>query len=267
MSSPTKVVVSSVVQTLNSQPHTVIFKGRRDNTKQDVTISWSSYRTCSFGQELNVDIKWSNRGGPKNYRNMYPVESEFRQYIRKSSRERRPSPTGIERGVNKELVDWFHKRIMNPDTIDTMSIDLKILARGPCTNSRRFTAYNINGSKFQTLAREEGLKTQNSGVFLTTKTSCVASSIDGNFRLAELPYFGNLEYIIEINYNGHFKVVLFKWKWVDTTRDRGYQKDRWNLNCVNFDILIHTGEREEHEPYIEASQSQMVYYVDDIINK
>ncbi|PHT51605.1 Retrovirus-related Pol polyprotein from transposon TNT 1-94 [Capsicum baccatum] len=134
-----------------------------------------------------------------------PFVDKFRQHIRRSSRERRPSPTGMERRVNKEFVDWFHKRIMNPDTIDTMSIDLKILARGPCTNSRRFTAYVINGSKFQTLAREEGLKTQNSGVFLTSKTSCVASSIDGNFRLAELPYFGNLEYIIEIDYNGHFK--------------------------------------------------------------
>nr|XP_009782047.1 PREDICTED: uncharacterized protein LOC104230850 [Nicotiana sylvestris] len=150
-----------------------------------------------------------------------PFVDEFRQYIRRSSR-RRPSPTEIERRVNKEFVDWFQKRIMNPDTIDTMSIDLKFLARGPSVVARRFTAYNINGSKFRTLAREEGLRTQNSGVFLTSKTSCVASSIDGNLRRADLPYYGK---------------------------------------------LIHTGEREEHEPYIEASQAQMVYYVDDVVNK
>ena len=31
--------------------------------------------------------------------------------------------------------------------------------------------------------------------------------------------------------------------------------------------MIHTGEREEHETYIEASQAQMVYYVDDVVNK
>ncbi|KAH0679265.1 hypothetical protein KY284_020350 [Solanum tuberosum] len=84
---------------------------------------------------------------------------------------------------------------------------------------------------------------------------------------AEIPCYGKLEDIIEINYNGRFKVVLFKCKWADTTRDRGYQKDRWNLNCVNFDKLIHTGEREEYEPYIEASQAQLVFYVDDIVNK
>ncbi|XP_015166236.1 uncharacterized protein [Solanum tuberosum] len=196
-----------------------------------------------------------------------PFVDEFREYIMRSSRERRPSPTEIERRVNKEFVDWFQKQIMNQDTIDTMSIDLKFLARGPSVNARRFTAYNINGSKFRTLAREEGLKTQNSGVFLTSKTSCVASSVDGNLRQAELPYYGKLEDIIEINYNGRFKVVLFKCKWADTTRDRGYQKDRWNFNCVNFYRLIHIGEREEHEPYIEASQAQTVYYVDDIVNK
>ncbi|KAG5618649.1 hypothetical protein H5410_018473 [Solanum commersonii] len=75
--------------------------------------------------------------------------SEFREYIKRSSRGRRPSPTEIERRVNKEFVDWFQKRIMNQDTIDTMSIDLKFLARGPSVNARRFTAYNINGSKFE----------------------------------------------------------------------------------------------------------------------
>ena len=53
----------------------------------------------------------------------------------------------------------------------------------------------------------------------------------------------------------------------DTTRDRGYTKDPWNFNCGNFDRLIHTGQCEEHESYIEASQAQMVCYVDDVVNK
>ena len=76
-----------------------------------------------------------------------------------------------------------------------------------------------------------------------------------------------MEDIIEINYYGRFSVILYKCKWVDTTRDRGYKKDCWNFNCVNFDRLIHIGDREEHEPYIEASQAQMVYYVDDVVNE
>ncbi|KAH0776359.1 hypothetical protein KY290_007770 [Solanum tuberosum] len=102
-----------------------------------------------------------------------------------------------------------------------MSINFKFLARGPSVNARRITVYNINGSRFQTLAQEEGLETQNKGVFLTSKTSCVASSVDKNLRQVELPYYGKLEDIIEINYNGRFRVVLFKSKWANTSRDRG----------------------------------------------
>ena len=156
---------------------------------------------------------------------------------------------------------------MNPETTNTMSNDLKFLARGPLENANRFIAYNINGFKFQTLTRDEGLRTQNSGVFLTSNTACVSSSVVRNLRQADLSYYGKLEDIIKLIYYGQFKVVLFKCKWADITQERGYKKDQWNFNYVNFDRLIHIGDREEHEPYILASQAQMVYYVDDVVNK
>lgn len=76
-----------------------------------------------------------------------------------------------------------------------------------------------------------------------------------------------LEDIIELNYYGQFRVTLFKCKWADTTRDRGFRKDAWGFTSVNFSHSIHTGDREAHEPYIEASQAQMVYYVNDEVNK
>jgi len=43
--------------------------------------------------------------------------------------------------------------------------------------------------------------------------------------------------------------------------------DNWKFNCVNFDRLIHIGDREEHDPYIEASQAQMVYYIEHVVNE
>ncbi|XP_060170410.1 uncharacterized protein LOC132601328 [Lycium barbarum] len=192
------------------------------------------------------------------------LRSEFRDHIRRSSRGRRKLlPTEIEKRVNKEFPDWFLKRIMNPDIANTISTDLEFLARGPMTNARRFTAYNINGFKFRTLSREQGSKTQNSGVFLTSGTSCIASNADRYARQADLPYYGKVEDIIELNYYGRFRVCLFKYQWADTTRSRGFKRDAWNFNCVNFSRLIHTGDREDHDPYIEASQANMVYYVDD----
>ncbi|XP_049389030.1 uncharacterized protein LOC125853389 [Solanum stenotomum] len=86
-------------------------------------------------------------------------------------------------------------------------------------------------------------------------------------RQEDLPYYGKLEEIIELNYYGRFRVILFKCLWADTTRNRGYKPDAWKFNCVNFSKLIHTGDREDHDPYIEASQANMVYYVDDETDK
>lgn len=156
---------------------------------------------------------------------------------------------------------------MNPDISSSVSNDIKYLAQGPTPHARRFSAFNVNGFKFRTISREHGLKTQNSGVFLTSTTSCIASNTDRNIREADWPYYGKLEDIIELNYFGHFKVTLFKCKWADTTRDRGFFKDPWGFDCINFSRLIHIGDHEEHDPYIEASQAEMVYYVNDEENK
>ena len=151
------------------------------------------------------------------------------------------------------------------DVISSVSNELKHLAQGPQSQARRFSAFNVNGYKYRTVAREEGLKTQNSGVFMTSTTNCVSSHQDANGEDADLPYYGKLLDIIELNYYGKF-VTLFKCMWADTTSNRGLRKDAWGFNVVNFNRLIHTGEREEHEPFIYASQAQMVYYVEDHVN-
>ncbi|XP_052732446.1 uncharacterized protein LOC128196244 [Vigna angularis] len=246
-------------------------------------------------------VEEAKLGGPVHYRYMYPIERELghlKTFVRNKAQPEGSIAEGylaeesltfcsryiedIETRFNRQRrvcdnpndnecfvssIFPLGGKIMNPETINSMSTDLKFLARGPLDNARRFTAYNINGFKFRTLTRDEGLRTQNSGVFLTSNTTCVSSTVDRNLRQADLSYDGKLEDIIELNYYGRFKVVLFKCKWVDTTRERGYKKDQWNFNCVNFDRLIHIGNREEHEPYIEASQAQMVYYVDDVVNE
>ena len=82
-----------------------------------------------------------------------------------------------------------------------------------------------------------------------------------------MAYYEKLEDIIELNYYGNFKVTLFKCKWADTTKDRRFKKDPWGFNCINFSWLIHIGNREQNDPYIEASQAEMVYFVNDEVNK
>ncbi|RDY06304.1 hypothetical protein CR513_09722, partial [Mucuna pruriens] len=188
--------------------------------------------------------------------------SEFKTFTKRKTRNRRLSATQLEKIVSKEFAYWFLHRVTNPYITDVVPNEIKYLARGPMAIARRYTAYNINGYKFRTMGRDEGLKTQNNGVFLTSSTSCVASQVDANLRLVDLPYYGKLEDIIELNYYGFLKVILFRCKWADTTRPRGFRKDAWQFTSVNFSHCIHTD-----GPYIEASQAQMVYYVDDEVNK
>jgi len=104
------------------------------------------------------------------------------------------------------------------------------------------------------------LKTQNSGVCVTSETRCYASAKDGNVALADLLYYGKLVDIIELNYYGHFRVVLFKCQWASPN---GITQDEFKFNLVNFSRLIHTGNLEDDEPYILASHARMVFYVDD----
>ncbi|KAI5675496.1 hypothetical protein M9H77_06446 [Catharanthus roseus] len=189
------------------------------------------------------------------YEAVKPFIDEFRDHIKRRSKRRKPSATEVEKRVYKEFSDWFRKRIMNPNLENTVSTDLKFLARGPMLQATRYMGYNINGFKFRTLSREQGLKTQNCGVFLISATSCVASSFDRNMRITDLPYYGKLEDIIELNYHRCF------------TRDRGYKRGSWNFNCVSFDRLIHTSQHEDHDPYVIASQKQMVYYVEEESDK
>jgi len=43
--------------------------------------------------------------------------------------------------------------------------------------------------------------------------------------------------------------------------------DDFGFTLVSFSRLIHTGDNDDDEPYIHASEAQMVYYVEDELDK
>ncbi|KAM3290146.1 hypothetical protein P3S67_018435 [Capsicum chacoense] len=67
---------------------------------------------------------------------------------------------------------------------------------------------------------------------------------------ANLPYYRKLEDIVELNYYGKFRIVIFKYQWADTTQNRGFKIDAWKFNFVNLSKLIHTSDRVDNDPYI-----------------
>ncbi|KAK5846045.1 hypothetical protein PVK06_002311 [Gossypium arboreum] len=78
-----------------------------------------------------------------------------------------------------------------------------------------------------------------------------------------MEYYGLLTDIIELDYYGKWKVVLFQCDWVDVNTARGIKSDQFGFTMVNFSQLIHTGEQLINEPYVFSSQLKQVFYSKD----
>lgn len=112
----------------------------------------------------------------------------------------------------------------------------------------RYSGYIVNGFRFHTYKREIRRQTQNSGVI-----------VKGDEESGGSEYFGVLTDILELEYGGRNKIVLFKCDWWDTYNEgRGYKKEANGLTFVNTTRHLAT-----NEPYVLASQVEQVYYIQD----
>ena len=111
-----------------------------------------------------------------------------------------------ERNHSRNFVDWFKEKVKSIEVPN----HLRWLTKGPNTLAKWYTGYFINGYLFHTMTRDAPLKTQNSGTTLSATTGSFASTMDQNPIDGEVFYYGAIQDIIEIDYWGHFNVVLFR---------------------------------------------------------
>lgn len=135
------------------------------------------------------------------------------------------------------------------DDAPNLSKKVCALARKPNKSGLRYSGFVINGCRFHTISREEGRKTQNSGVVMRSDKG--------------INYYGRLSDIIEISYEDQYKVVLFKCEWYDVHHRAGLQTDVFGFTLVNFSRMMHTGEELEDEPFVFSSQAEQIFYVED----
>lgn len=93
---------------------------------------------------------------------------------------------------------------------------MRALSRGPDPTGNRYRGFIINGFRFHVKDLEMRRKTQNSGVVVTAQTSSFASRNDNNPIIGDVTYYGVLKDIIELQYPGGRKVVVFDCDWVST---------------------------------------------------
>ena len=84
--------------------------------------------------------------------------------------------------------------------------------------------------------------------------------VKGEDQSCNLPYYGQLTNIVELQYTEGNKVVLFKCDWYDISCEEiGYKRDRHGTTIVNTSRKLKTV-----EPFVLACQATQVYYVNGI---
>ncbi|XP_057746568.1 uncharacterized protein LOC130965827 [Arachis stenosperma] len=144
------------------------------------------------------------------------------------------------------FTEWFEDFTRN----SSVSKKLKWLSRGPNVAARIFSAYVINGYKFVTEDCER--KTQNTGVMVISSTVKFRNEKDEDPEVENVTYYGVIKDILELDYHGHSKYVLFKCDWFQS------KKDNFGLTLVNFRKPIY-----ENDPFVFATQVRQVYYTED----
>ncbi|KAH1057574.1 hypothetical protein J1N35_035639 [Gossypium stocksii] len=132
---------------------------------------------------------------------------------------------------------------------------------------KRYSAFIINGFRFHTKYRERLRRTQNYGIVVNSSITSYASARDSNPVEGIVEYYRLLTDIIEFDYYGKWKVVLFRGDWADVNTARGIKSDQFGFIMVNFSRLIHTGVQLIDEPYVFSSQVKQVFYSKDPINE
>ncbi|KAG8383644.1 hypothetical protein BUALT_Bualt04G0035400 [Buddleja alternifolia] len=132
------------------------------------------------------------------------------------------------------------------ENIDSFSEEVRRLAFVPMPHGGSYNARIVNNFRFRTKSRDERKATQNSGVILRASMNSYASAKDKNSLLGQVPYYGILTDIIEIQYAYNMKFILFKCDWVDNDKGRN--------NLPN------------DEPFILSNQAEQVWYVSDLMD-
>ncbi|WMV42632.1 hypothetical protein MTR67_036017 [Solanum verrucosum] len=238
-----------------------------------------------FDIMIHLPIHLANEvrlGGPVQNRWMYSTEREmgtFKSYIRN---RRYPEGCIAETRVGIDCMNLFckylhrgvhtrfNRRARNNDECDpsdaeTVSLfpnkgvplgakktDPFILDNKSLSQAHAYLLGNCDEGQEYIRQRDARRKTQNSGVTLVASTTSFASSKDKNLIAADLTYYGRIVDIVELDYYGHFKVVLFKCDWYEV------ENDAYGLTYVYFNKRC-----SQEEPFVLGSQVHQCFYVQD----
>ncbi|KAG8497137.1 hypothetical protein CXB51_008384 [Gossypium anomalum] len=228
-----------------------------------------TYLFQSYGEPIGKveiveldDISWiqAHRYVLFHHDSMEPLRNEYKQILRSRARSRRLQHREINKLFTESFHEWLSQTVWSGKDVND---EIKWLSQGPNRVIKRYSAFLINGYRFHTKYRERMRRTQNCGVVVNSSITSYASARDSNPVEGNVEYYGLLTDIIELDYYGRWKVILFRCDWADVNTARGIKKDQFGFTMVNFSRLIHTGQQLMDEPYVFSSQVKQVFYSKD----
>ncbi|KAK9922309.1 hypothetical protein M0R45_030779 [Rubus argutus] len=191
-------------------------------------------------------------GGPIHFRWMFLIKrnsGDLKDYVRNRSKPE----CSIARG-------WFQDHV-EQEINDGVELheDLVALAKGPNQWVLRYKSFVINEKHFRIKEVDICKKNQNSGMFVLAAISSYASCCDRNPRVEDVRFYGVLTNILELNYGGDRRIVVFDGEWVDTSLS--IRIDEFGFTSVNFGKQIAT-----NDTFALALYAAQVYYIQDPID-
>ncbi|GJV50562.1 putative transposase-associated domain-containing protein [Tanacetum coccineum] len=213
-------------------------------------------RKSSFNSEIDEkSLKQAHRYVLFNVESITHFRREHKSLIKGQNRKRRLPEFELEKIHCEKFSAWFQKRVerleeqMDPRVIE----EVKWLARGPNDFVKRYSGNLVKGYRFHTKNHDSLLKSQNSRVVVTVMGTSPAQGM--------VNFYGSLKEIVELNYSGKIRVVLFRCDWVDI--NQGCKRDEFGITLVNFSYVTHTGVNLHDDPFVLASQADKVFYAQD----
>ncbi|KAK5811903.1 hypothetical protein PVK06_027288 [Gossypium arboreum] len=193
-------------------------------------------------------------GGPVFYRWMYPIERYLENVETRLNRPSRNAGLNdpnlaetylfqsygepIGKVETAELDDQYwiqaHRYVLfHHDALEQLcngnvvNDEVKWLSQGPNRVVKRYSGFIMNGFRFHTKYHERLRRTQNCGVVVNSLITSSASARDSNPVEGKVEYYRLLTDIIELDYYGKWKVILFRCDWADANTARGIKNDQF----------------------------------------
>jgi hypothetical protein len=151
----------------------------------------------------------------------------------------------LQEAREKEFAGWLRKKVLL-DREGEMDSSIRNLGLQPNKTAVCYGGYEVNGFKFHSETYGQNKSTVNSGVCIRGQSGEDEDQLD---------YYGVLQEVVGLSYEGGNTVILFRCDWFDIPSGVKEDKERGIVE------IKHASRLRYYDPFVLAVQALQVYYL------